>query len=74
MVAHYGRQAEPDGRISKQPIVYINHTNRTCPQLQAHMRRAGRLWRPAPPVKGLRDVAAYVLRTFAADAGDAPRP
>ena len=74
MVVHYGRQAEPDGRISKQPIVYINHTNRTCPQLRARMRRTVRRWRPAPLVKGLRDAATHAPEDAAAVAGDAPRP
>ena len=75
MVAHYGRQAEPDGRISKQPIVYINHTNRACPQPFPTM--------PAPD----RPTAPVTVRIWAAgcggerpqggvatDAGDAPLP
>lgn len=74
MVAHYGRQAEPDGRISKQPIVYINHANSTCPQHPESARIAHRLRRRAPRAAGLRDAVAGAPRGAATDAGDAPRP
>lgn len=75
MVAHYGRQAEPDGRISKQPIVYINHTNSTCPQPS---RTTPAPDRPAVPVTARNVVAGCggerPLGDSATDAGDAPRP
>ena len=75
MVARYGRQAEPDGRISKLPIVYINHTNRACPQPS-----------PTAPVPNRQTVPVMAgggaagcgggrhSEDPATDAGDAPLP
>ena len=75
MVAHYGRQAEPDGRISKLPIVYINHTNSACPQPFPPMPSSHL---PTVPVKARSGAAGCVgkrpQRDVASDAGDAPLP
>ena len=75
MVAHYGRQAEPDGRISKQPIVYINHANSTCPQPASTMP-SSRF--PDVPVKARGGAAGRAGKRPRGDAttvaGDAPLP
>ena len=73
MADHYGRQAEPDGRISKQPIVYINHTNRACPQPSQTTPATNR--RTVPVMAGSGAAGCGGGRppgNSATDAGDAP--
>lgn len=75
MVAHYGRQAQPDGRISKQPIVYINHTNRACPQPFPTMPAPGSLGGPVMAGSGAAGCGGgRPPGNSATDAGDAPLP
>ena len=75
MVAHYGRQAEPDGRISKQPIVYINHTNSTCPQPSWTTPATNRRTVPVTARNGAAGCGVGRPRgDSATDAGDAPLP
>ena len=75
MVAQFGRQAEPDGRISKQPIVYINHTNRACPQPFPTMPVPDRSAFPVMAGSGAAGCGGgRPPGCFATDAGDAPLP
>ena len=75
MVAHYGRQAQPDGRISKLPIVYINHTNSACPQPFPSTPSSSF---PTVRVKAWSGAAGCGVKRprgdVATDAGDAPLP